>query len=145
MSWREELAWCAGFYDGEGNSGLTTQSYPRLSIGQTEISTLERFQKATRVGAIYGPYKRPQQGWSSIYMYVANGSQEVQAVGAMLWEFLSQPKRDQLTNTLVLGKRTNRTRCRANLHVIDEVGRIDKRCGGCYKMKHPNTKMRVGP
>lgn len=145
MIWREELAWCAGFYDGEGNSGLTSQGYPRLSIGQTEISTLERFQRATRTGTIYGPYEKKRPGWAAVYMYIANGSQEVQATAVMLWPFLSQPKRDQLTSTLILGKRSNIDRCRANLHRISDVGRIDNRCAACYRIKHPNTKQRLMP
>ena len=147
MTWREELAWCAGFYDGEGNSGLTTQKYPRISVGQTEITTLERFHIATGVGKIYGPYVRRKDHWSPIYMYIAKGSEEVQAVAAMLWEFLSQPKRLQLTETLTTCKRSNIGRCKANLHTIAEVGRIDKRCAACYLIKHPYSTQtgRVAP
>lgn len=139
--WREELAWSAGFYDGEGNSGLTTQGYPRISIGQIERTTLDRFRTATNVGTIYGPYARSREEWNDIYMYIAKGFQEVQAVAVMLWPFLSEPKRAQLMETLTTCKKSNVLRCRSNLHVIDEVGRIDNRCASCYRMKHPRTKL----
>ena len=54
MSEEIELAWAAGFWDGEG----CTYRSPRqwfMEVNQTEVTTLERFMAAVGVGKIYGP------------------------------------------------------------------------------------------
>ena len=141
MTWREDLAWTAGFFDGEGNSGVTTQNYPRVCVGQTERTTLDRMVKVLGVGKVYGPYAKNRDGWSDMYMYIAQGWEQSQAVAAMLWPFLSEPKKAQFTRTLTSCTKTTVGRCRAKLHNIEQVGRIDNRCAACYRAKHPNTNL----
>jgi hypothetical protein len=102
-SQREELAWAAGLYDGEGSCGCygkhdgraRKSSYwqIRLSVGQHyDPEVLHRFVAAVGVGKVYGPYEGRK--WS------------VQCVGAnaeiiieRLWPWLSGPKRRQYLAT----------------------------------------------
>lgn len=96
-----ELAWAAGFYDGEGCSCITKSSYynkqgkqPRyrlvVTVSQkTNAFVLNRFNKAVQLGKIHGPDINFQYRWS------VTTFEEVQAVICLLWKFLSPVKRKQ--------------------------------------------------
>lgn len=96
---KEELAWSAGFFDGEGST-TASHNYRRinmatLTITQTEREPLERFQRATGgFGAIY-LYTR-KDGAKPQFIWRVSRFEHVQAVVAMLWNYLCQPKRDQI-------------------------------------------------
>lgn len=79
-----ELAWAAGFYDGEGSSKKICYHYKTkkgirkaptknimMSVSQAELEPLLRFQNAVKgIGHINGPYqyntnKRPYWIWSA--------------------------------------------------------------------------------
>lgn len=101
----EELAWAAGFFDGEGYIGITNTNkgkHKRLNVqlAQIYIEPLERFQKAVGHGKIYGPYRRNtpnrQEYWLISFTYL----EETQAVIALLWKWLSPPKRAQASKAL---------------------------------------------
>ncbi len=96
MRKREELAWAAGFVDGEGCFySASSKRYPRLSISQNDKEVLERFQESVGLGKIYGPYPpRPD------FEYRLNGLEKVQAVIAMLWPWLSGKKKEQAKKIL---------------------------------------------
>ena len=56
---REELAWAAGFFDGEGCFSYTEKArYGVATITQADIRPLDRFKTAVRVGNVYGPYDK---------------------------------------------------------------------------------------
>jgi len=93
-SFREDVAWAAGFFDGEGGiyyypdgSGRYTVS---ARIGQKDPELLCRFASVVGVGNIYGPY-----GSSVCHSWVAGNFEAVQHVVATLWFFLGPTKRDQ--------------------------------------------------
>src|SRR5436309_3043440 len=100
-SWnREDLAWAAGFFDGEGCFCYSQSGkYGCVSIGQSELEPLARFRQAVGLGKIYGPYvfpktrnrlsKKPQ------YVFRVHGHEGVQAIAAMLWFQLSSIKTTQ--------------------------------------------------
>jgi hypothetical protein len=98
---REDLAWAAGFFDGEGTTSIRsvrTYPYPGMSLNQVNLCTLERFHKAIGgVGKIYGPYQpKVKTGTRQpIYSWQAANFQAAQAAMALLWNFLSEPKRAQ--------------------------------------------------
>jgi hypothetical protein len=79
-----ELAWAAGFYDGEGSSKKINYHYKTkkglvrkpsqnicMSVSQTDLKVLKRFKKAVNdIGHINGPYqykanKRPYWIWAA--------------------------------------------------------------------------------
>lgn len=106
-----ELAWAAGFFDGEGcTSGGRklggrkgyVRPYPFvvLQITQTNLDLLERFRAAVAsIGNINGPYdsKSPKRGINPRpqYQWFAGNWAKSQAVLALLWTYLSEEKRTQ--------------------------------------------------
>lgn len=103
---RIEVAWAAGLFDGEGwvgmaRSGRAGYKYLRLAIGQAAPpDVLHRFKAAVGVGDVQGPYKS-KPGCKLHYQYRVRGFEKVQAVVAMLWPFLSRPKKDQAKDALL--------------------------------------------
>lgn len=110
--WRNHLAWCAGFFDADGNFGLTTASrYPSACITQVAREPLDRFHRIVGVGTVYGPNdSRIQDGWSRrpIYYYRCHGFLQMQALAAMLWFKLGSAKRSQARAVLSQWQRTCR-------------------------------------
>ncbi len=107
---REELAWAAGFYDGEGSfhsaPGKVSKAgsyklYVTANISQaTEEgrNRLLRFQSAVGgLGHVAGPY---DQGKKPLYQWRSDKFEEVQAVVALLWFKLSSTKKAQATKVL---------------------------------------------
>lgn len=91
-----ELAWAAGFFDGEGGTYGGERHGATIRVGQVEDNreVLERFHRAVLgIGRIRGPYPmrsgRPQSEWR------VTSWPEVQAVIALLWRFLGSEKREQ--------------------------------------------------
>ena len=98
---REELAWAAGFFDGEGcflSSIQISHNSPyrniNANLAQKERAVLLRFRNIVGFGNIGKPNKN-----NASYWYCQN-FEEVQAVGALLWFSLSSPKRKQFTKTI---------------------------------------------
>jgi len=99
-----ELAWAAGFFDGEGYVGSMSlrvrpakgraRAVLTMEISQVDERPLQRFAAAVGCGSItlrtsrLGPRQRPQFRWRA-----AHGAAE-RALCA-LWPYLSEPKREQ--------------------------------------------------
>jgi hypothetical protein len=110
---REELAWAAGFFDGEGSvSKYTTRrgdkeyTYLQMNCPQVEREVLDRFLAAVGVGVVYGPYgfqkyAPPGSVWKPHWMWNARGFEQVQQVIATLWPWLGTVKREQARRLLI--------------------------------------------
>ena len=92
---REELAWAAGFYDGEGTIwGRRNRSGIVARIAQNHRPPLERFRLAVLGrGRVTGPYQR--RAGNPFWVWTASSFEDTQAVIAALWPFLCEPKRFQ--------------------------------------------------
>lgn len=109
---REELAWAAGFFDGEGSTGAygPHHAYPRCQVAQAvddparpEIVpvTLQRFQRAVGgLGYFSCAITSPAASARAQYKWHAWSFEHMQAVVAMLWAFLSPMKRAQMRKAL---------------------------------------------
>lgn len=102
LTWRERLAREAGFFDGEGHTGASPiqgTTRPRLAIGisQNDRRVLDRFRDVVGIGKVYGPYHTT----NTLYYYQVEGFQRVQAIIAMLWDFLGPLKREQAAAALL--------------------------------------------
>lgn len=92
------IAWAAGFFDGEGSTILGRQRpgkgkpFIRISISQKEREALDKFRNAMRVGKVYGPYGRADQGFA--FHYVALGDKAHYAL-LLMWPHLGELKRFQ--------------------------------------------------
>lgn len=103
---REELAWAAGLFDGEGWIGVTFSGpYCSIKITLTQVDrkVLDRFNNATlRLGAVgdqsYNyvsrPNARPQ------FSFQVSKFEAVQAIIAMIYPFLSPIKQQQSISAL---------------------------------------------
>lgn len=104
-----ELAWAAGFFDGEGTiwrqapkrSGEASprggRGYLRLSIQQTDRQVLDRFHAAVGgAGKVVGPYTRTSATASAFWAFQAASFRDVMTIVAFLWKFLSPIKRLQI-------------------------------------------------
>lgn len=89
-----ELAWAAGFFDGEGHSRWNTnidavdgrRAYGTFAaiVAQVEREPLDRFMAAVGgLGKVYGPYKhKPKSGSTkenAFYQYVVTGKKGIDA------------------------------------------------------------------
>lgn len=145
---REELAWAAGFVDGEGcftRSGVSK----RLTINQIHPYVLQRFHRAVGgIGKVDGPWSHPSKGPNRkpIWVYSCSSLEHLQAVYAMLYEFLSPVKREQgrlvLTQAIKWAKtnrcNVNKTHCKRG-HPLsgDNIYRLkdstERRCKVCSR------------
>ncbi len=100
----EEVAWAAGFFDGDGCFSYTKAGkYVAVTIGQVGRERLDRFRSAVGVGRVLGPYdvrhpsrpsKLPQ------FVFRANGCERVRAIASGLWPHLGPVKRAQAQSAL---------------------------------------------
>lgn len=110
-----ELAWAAGFYEGEGSTGCYTKGLNRkglprhdqqlqLSVGQNNPEKLFKLRDIFGFGRIYGPYKTKRL--NPITFYRTNRPDEVMTIMCSIWSWLSQQRKDQFKRA-VLAWRTH--------------------------------------
>jgi hypothetical protein len=99
---QHELAWAAGFFDGDGWASLSKQKrrrtgQPQARINQASLSdvpqVLVRFRDAVGVGRLGGP--RTEEGRQPLYWWVASSRADVVRTGELIGPWLSREKRDQ--------------------------------------------------
>lgn len=98
MSNREERAWAAGFFDGEGSTHVQLPYYLTVALGQSGDGghdNLERFKRAVGVGVITGPYQGNLPGRQPRWYYAAKGQFDARQVLDALWPWLGDVKRRQ--------------------------------------------------
>jgi hypothetical protein len=138
MAWtpnREELAWAAGFFDGEGSIGVVRHA-PRAKRGEAKSNTslqmtlvqsgdstteppelLLRFQRAVAgLGGIRFRRSTNHLGKRPIWIWRITSASDVQAVAAMLWPWFGLRNRDRARRSVIeyraaLFKWQDRTSC----------------------------------
>lgn len=106
-----ELAWAAGFFDGEGSVFVNRKRNVRrsgrpgsepyntvsvcLSVSQVEPAPLIRFADAVGGRRPTGPYKPRSVNSRPYYRWDAMGRPSVHRVLVTLWPYLTEPKRAQ--------------------------------------------------
>lgn len=92
-----ELAWAAGFFDGEGSTVRMNGKYARMQLAQSEsgIGTLRRFRRAVGAGSVVGPNKYKSSIGKPQYVWVCSNLEDCQFVLARLWKWLGLQKRGQ--------------------------------------------------
>lgn len=97
-----ELAWAAGFFDGDGWAALVrqrgrTRGQPHAQINQAGPSgmpeVLIRFRDAVGVGRVAGP--KVEEGRQDLYWWVASSRGDVRRTGELIGSWLSSEKRGQ--------------------------------------------------
>lgn len=97
-----ELAWAAGFFDGDGwtalvRGGRGRRRRPVAQINQGSLTgvpeVLLRFRDAVGVGRVAGP--KIEEGRQPLYRWVASSRGDVARAGRLIGPWLSGEKRDQ--------------------------------------------------
>lgn len=99
---REELAWAAGFWDGEGCATYShRENVPRATLSQKEPQLLHRLVDALQLRhrlktAVYESHGKS----SACYSVQVLGYENVQFVACVLWPWLGPHKRRQFAQVL---------------------------------------------
>jgi len=99
-----ELAWSAGFFDGEGctylaHSGTSRTPSPQLEVTQIHPFVLERFRNSVGgIGKMRDRPDRPEKRKSRMWSFYVRNWRDTQSVLVLLWPYLSPIKRDQAKN-----------------------------------------------
>lgn len=107
---REDLAWAAGFFDGEGCVTFNVvrgKKYIRVSVRQHHREVLDKFQEVVGLGSVSGPYT--SGSGNDCWSFQVSGFERSQAIAALLWEWLGSEKRDQFKHHLVEAHREKNT------------------------------------
>jgi hypothetical protein len=137
-----ELAWAAGFFDGEGNIRAKPNNqhariyyHPVIFIPQIDPQVLERFRHAVGRGKVSGPYDRTRyapnrqpQWYYEVYSF-----DQVQAVMAMLWKWLSPVKREQARVVFMKRKEQPKLNPEPKFCSIEDCGKPHLARGWCRK------------
>jgi hypothetical protein len=116
---REELAWAAGLFDGEGSitygmnvHGIRSRAgykgTPRIHIqvGQSySPEVLHRFKTAVGVGYVTGPYKANKVAIGMRWTFVVTRFEHAQYTICLLWPWLSSVKRAAAVHALTSYRR----------------------------------------
>lgn len=96
-----DLAWAAGFFDGDGCVGFnkTRAHYKSLCIGIVQVNKepLERFLTVVDAGYINGPYEKPG---NPVWQYQIRKVDDIMNVKNLLWPYLTHVKHEQFTKAI---------------------------------------------
>jgi hypothetical protein len=99
---RHELAWAAGFFDGEGWAAKTKPRGVQARINQADNdgapSVLLRFKRVVGRGRIHGPVR--EEGRQDLYYWDASSRGDVEAVANAIWPWLGDVKRAEFGSAL---------------------------------------------
>jgi hypothetical protein len=85
---RENIAWCAALFEGEGCINITPRTVI-LKLGMTDEDVVRRFHKLIGIGKVSNPiYHKTVAHYKPHWDWYATGSEKVQAILAAFWPFL---------------------------------------------------------
>lgn len=127
-----ELYWAAGFFDGEGSIAFARNGNHRkviITVPQTSIEPLERFQNAVRVGRIYGSYERTKNhlGHKRYWIYQCQAQEEVQQITELLFPLLCTAKREQMSEAMSKFRKYEETRPATDRSEASRKGWVTRR------------------
>lgn len=141
---RTELAWAAGFWDGEGSAWLTapadrTTRYPHARINQADVNgtpyVLERFQRALALGRIQGP--EIEEGREPLYRWVVSSRPDVARTYDLLRPWLGEVKALQFEHVLGVPSGRPPTQCARDEEIAWAAGLWDGE--GCVSIMDHRT------
>lgn len=152
---RENIAWAAGLFEGEGciNAANAKRS-PSLAIAMTDEDVLRKFYAIIGLGSLNGPYRADRPGWKPIWMWHCGGHKQVQAVLAAMYPFLCSRRQSRALEVLAIGSTLGPNRQGAvrmglcvNRHEMTDSNsywwRDKRRCKECRKtavLRHNKKK-----
>ncbi len=99
---REDLAWAAGLFEGEGCIYMHpnhTVPTVRVEVTSTDLDVLEHFQQVVGFGTI-SPHVRAKPHHKLPYKWRGSGHERSQALVAMFWPWLGPRRRGRAAELL---------------------------------------------
>jgi hypothetical protein len=161
-STREDIAWAAGLFEGEGCFSLQSRGNPRATLSMTDFDVVRRFAEVVGFGTVFDkvpprlPHHKPQLAWR------VTSFERTQALIAMFWPWLGERRRARAVEILATARyhrgiartNANKTACKHG-HPFDEAntyidrGTGARRCRACkraawraWKARHPTSPTR---
>ena len=141
-----ELAWVAGFVDGEGHFGNHSKGSISFELCQSVPAEglLQRMMDAVGMGVVQGPYQRSERH-KPMYKFRINKYESVKSFYQMIQPWLGETKRKQAESAIARFESTYGTRdrkknvsevCRKGHSYLDSnnvymVG-SERRCKACH-------------
>ena len=106
-----DLAWAAGFFDGEGWVGAIKKTHAKnrtagvglsISIAQTDPEVLEKFAKVAGFGNLRGPYNPKTANSNPYWVWRSEQREEIRDLFKELRPYLSSVKCQQFERALVI-------------------------------------------
>lgn len=104
---REDLAWAAGLFEGEGSFSIhnARSGNPVASLIITDEDVIRKFHSVIRIGSVAGPYvNKEHPEWKPKWQWRASGFHVVQAVVALLWHWLCSRRRARAVEVLAVSR-----------------------------------------
>lgn len=94
---REDVAWAAGLFEGEGSFVLTrypTRLCPHVALQMTDEDVVRRFASVLGFGTI--SVRQPRRdGYKTAWLWQTSRFETFQATGAMFWPWLGNRRRQR--------------------------------------------------
>lgn len=104
-----DIAWAAGFYDGEGTAGcypnkdkISGRTYHKItmSVSQCDTGVLVKFLSAVNVGNIYGPFHTKNPKRSNLWQWRVTNLEDIQQAYDLLEPYIGTIKKAQLLKAM---------------------------------------------
>lgn len=92
---REDIAWAAGIFEGEGSTGTYTSAGIRACVDMTDEDVVRKFARIVRLGSVVWHDKK-RVGWKDSWRWQVHGYEKVQALMAMFWPWLGERRKEQV-------------------------------------------------
>lgn len=141
---RENLAWAAGLFEGEGSFTFARRGkYVSIvaELGMTDEDRVRRFHEIVGAGSVTTHSNPAKAHWKTIHVWKTGSFEGVQSVIALLWEWLGPRRRNRAKEILKLYHEGKNIR-RFTLASPEEVEHV--RCLLAGDMSNRNVAKAVG-
>lgn len=161
---REDLAWAAGLFEGEGCIHVSVRKSGthvlRLALSMTDADVVNRLGTIMQLGHVNEVAKHAtwQDHWKTQYRWTVDRADHIQAVLAMFWPWLGERRKEKAREALAEfragvgkgGRMSARTHC-PHGHPYDVVntsirrnaaGRLSRQCRMCHRLRARENRAR---
>lgn len=105
---RENLAWAAGLFEGEGCIFVSKKKGITLYLSMTDEDVVRKIHSTMGVGKVNGPYKQVagtsrKESYKPAWTWSVGRAEMVQAVLAAFWCFLGERRKRKAKEAILLG------------------------------------------
>jgi hypothetical protein len=103
---REDAAWVAGLFEGEGTIVRGKHYAPAVTISMTDEDVVRRIGDVLGFGTVFGPYDNGPRGDKPVWKWSASTFEQTQAFIALIWPWLGGRRRQRATELLTECRQT---------------------------------------